>query len=71
MRVRIHLDTVADATKFSEICAKLNGKIVISDGAGLKVNGKSVLGALHALEFNELWCESENDIYASIQHYVD
>ena len=70
MRVKIRLDTITDANKFAAITSTLDGKITITDAGGLRVNAKSVLGALHALEFSEIWCESENDIYSYIHDFV-
>lgn len=70
MKVKIRLDTVSDANKFVEITSKISERVTITDGTGLCVNAKSVLGALHALEFNELWCESEKDIYTLISAFI-
>lgn len=70
MRLRIRLETVNDANEFVKIAANTEGRVVISDGNGLCVNGKSVLGALHALEFNTLWCESDKNIFAEIRKFV-
>lgn len=70
VRVKIRLDTGTDAIKFSNIATSLNGKIIITDNKGLCVNAKSILGMLYALEFEELWCESELDIYSHISDFV-
>lgn len=70
MRAKIRLDTSSDAINFAHITSQLKGKIVVKDGNGLCVNAKSVLGALHALEFNELWVESENDIWMKIKDFI-
>lgn len=70
MRLRIRLDTVSDASAFATIASGVDGRVVITDGNGLCVNGKSVLGALHALEFSELWCESDKEIYGLIRDFV-
>jgi hypothetical protein len=59
-----------DAQDFVSITSRQEGNIFITDNCGLRVNAKSVLGALYSLEFDELWCESENDIYRSIQDFV-
>ena len=48
----------------------VGGNIVVTDNQGLRVNAKSVLGMLYALEFEELWCESDKDIYSKIEHYI-
>lgn len=70
MRNKIRIDTIQDVNKFVNITSQLEGKITITDNAGLTVNAKSVLGALHAMEFEELWIESENDIYSAIEPFV-
>lgn len=33
-------------------------------------NGKSILGALHAMEFTDIWVESEKEIYGRIKDFV-
>ena len=70
MRNKIRIDTIQDVNKFVNITSQLEGKITITDNAGLAVNAKSVLGALHAMEFEELWIESEKDIYSAIEPFV-
>lgn len=70
MRNKIRIDTIQDVNKFVSITSQLDGKITITDNAGLTVNAKSVLGALHAMEFEELWIESEKDIYSAIEPFV-
>lgn len=70
MKNKIRIDTVQDVNRFVNITSQLGGKITITDNAGLTVNAKSVLGALHAMEFEELWIESENDIYSAIEPFV-
>lgn len=34
------------------------------------MKAKIRLGALHVMEFNELWCESEEDIWLAIQDFI-
>ena len=70
MRVQINLDTMTDANNFVAITSRLPGKIVVIDNKGMCVNAKSILGMLYALEFEELWCESEFDIFEDIEKYV-
>ena len=72
MRVRLRLDTVTDVNKFVNIITTLKQPITITDGNGLRVNEKSVIGVLHALEFDNLVCETEddNDIYMAIKEFV-
>ena len=70
MKVKIRLDTGAAAIKFSNIAQRLPGNIHVFDNAGLRVNAKSVLGMLYTLEFSELWCESDRDIYSHIEEFI-
>lgn len=70
MRIRINLDTMSSIRKFVNICAAEEGKIYLTDGNEFTVNARSILGALASLEFEELWCVAENDIYTKIQEFV-
>jgi hypothetical protein len=70
MKVKIRLDTMRDVQDFVRVATSLHGNIYITDDNGLKVSGKSLLGALYALEFDELWCESEEDIYRNISDFI-
>ena len=70
MKVRIRLDTMRDVQDFVSIATKMQGQVHITDNTGLKVSAKSMLGALYAMEFEELWCESEEDIYRNISDFV-
>lgn len=68
---KIHIDTMTDATEFVSITTKLPGQIVVVDNKGMRVNAKSILGMLYAMEFEELWVESDEDIYMHIVKFVD
>lgn len=70
MKNRIRLDTYHDAASFVNITTHLNGKITVHDGDDHCVNAKSLMGMLYALEFNELWVESDNDIYFAIKDFI-
>lgn len=72
MRARIRLDTISDVNRFVNITSNLKQPITITDGNGLRVNAKSVIGVLHALEFDNLVCETkdDNDIYMAIKEFV-
>ena len=70
MKVKIRLDTKTDAIKLASIVQGLEGNITITDNAGLRVHAKSIIGALYAMEFSEIWLESENDIYSYISEFV-
>lgn len=70
MRVKINLDTISDVQNFVKITSGLKGKITVTDGDGLVVNAKSLMGLIYSLEFNELWCESEFDIWQHISNFI-
>lgn len=70
MKAKVRIDTLSDALAFVKITSTLSGKIVLCDNEGLKVNAKSLLGVLHSIEFNELWCESDEDIRSRINEFI-
>lgn len=67
MKAKIRLDTMKDINKFVGACARVRVPVYITDGAGLKVSAKSVLGVMYSMEFADIWCECEEDIY----HYIE
>lgn len=67
----IRLETLTDAAQFVAITAKLSGKIVVTDGEGLCANARSLMGVIYALEFDNIWCESEEDISFAIRDFID
>ena len=72
MRVKINLITMGDAAKFAEICSSFDESydIKVKDNKGNVVNAKSVMGMLYSLEFSEIWCESNKDIYSAIKRFA-
>jgi hypothetical protein len=70
LRYRIRLDTFSEIRKFVKITSKLKGRIYVTDGGGLTANAKSLLNMIPTLKYEELWCESENDIYYHIKDFL-
>ena len=70
MRAKINLDTIRAINEFVGICTQISAAVYITDGAGLKVSGKSLLGVMYAMEFDDLWCECEKDIYHDIEKFI-
>ena len=70
MRAKIRLDTMKDITQFVAICSNVAAPVYVTDGAGLKVSAKSVLGVMYSMEFANIWCESKIDIYNKIEHFT-
>lgn len=71
MKYKIVLDTVSDVTNFvKNVSIARDATVTVTDGNGLRVNAKSMIGMLYALEFDELWCESDTEIYEKIRQWV-
>lgn len=70
MRVRVNIDTVTDIANFVLIANQVKANVYLTNNNGLKVDGKSFLGVAHAHEFDELWCECDEDIYTKIQNFI-
>ena len=71
MKLKIRLDTDSDAVKLVGIASKLNENITLTDGNGLCVSAKSLLGTMYVrFEFNEIWLETENEHYFMFKDFV-
>lgn len=71
MKYKIILDTVSDVNTFvKNVTKETNATVTVTDNRGLRVNAKSLMGMLYALEFDELWCESDTEIYEKIKEFV-
>jgi len=71
MKNRITLDTARDINEFVTIASQLPYKVYLVNGAGFRVNAKSILGVIASMTFNELWVECETDIYRHIQKFIN
>ena len=69
-KTKIELVGMSDINKFIAITTKLPGVIKLTDGDNYSVSAKSLLGALASMEWDELYCESENDIYTHIAEFA-
>lgn len=70
MKVKIRLDTMKDINQFVAICSKVPEPVHITDGAGLKVSAKSILGVMYSMEFEEIWCETAADLYGQLDKFI-
>lgn len=70
MKVKIRLDTMKDINQFVAACSQVSVPVHITDGAGLKVSAKSILGVMYSMEFADIWCECEEDIYNHIERFT-
>ena len=62
MRARINLVTFSDVKKFVEAVTLLDEEVTLIDSVKHCVNGKSLLGAIYSLEWNEVYCLCDKDI---------
>ena len=70
MRYKIRLDTMAEINRFVALAGKHKGKIVLTDGDNFSVNGKSLLGAMYTFEWDQIFCESDTEIYHLIKDFI-
>lgn len=68
-RAKVRLDTKTEVIKFVERVTSVSVPVFLTSGA-LCVSGKSLLGAIYTLEWDELWCECEEDIYTLIKDFI-
>jgi hypothetical protein len=59
-----------DINQFVSVCSRIAAPVYVTDGAGLKVSAKSVLGVMYSMEFANIWCECEEDIYNHIYSFT-
>ena len=70
MKYKIRLDTMTDVNRFVKIATGYPGKITLTDGDNFTVSGKSLLGAMYTMEWDQVYCESENEIYHLIKDFI-
>ena len=69
MKVRIELDTLSDVREFVTIATSIPAPVhLVSDN--FRVSAKSLLGAMYTMEWAEVWCECDEDIYSKIEKFV-
>ena len=69
MKVEVRLDTLTDILEFVRAVTPVPVPVYLTSD-GLKVSAKSLLGARYTLEWAEIWCECERDIYHLIDRFV-
>lgn len=68
---KICLDTMSDVREFVKIVQDYDKhNIFITDGNQMRVNAKSIIGVLYSMEFDNIWIESDIDIYSKISKFV-
>ena len=71
MRIKIRLDTMSEVNSFVNDMAKSNATVYLTDkDKNYIVSAKSMLGAVYSMEWDEIWCESSEDIYHLVSKYA-
>lgn len=70
MKVKVRLDTISDIKGFVNAVNGIAGEVHLTDGNNLTVSAKSILVAMYTMEWSEIYCTCERDIYRFIQKYV-
>ena len=68
-RAKVRLDTKTDIINFVKRVTSVSVPVFLTSGAYC-VSGKSLLGAIYTLEWDDLWCECEHDIYHLINDFI-
>lgn len=70
MKAKIRLDTISDIRNFVNAVSGVAGDVHLTDGNNLTVSAKSILGAMYTMEWSEIYCTCDKDIYRLVQKYV-
>ena len=71
MKLKIRLDTDSSAVKLVGLATQLSEQVTLTDGQGMVVAAKSLLGTMYAkFEFNEIWLETEKEHYFMFKDFV-
>lgn len=71
MKYKIDLTTQSQANRLVEIANCLKSPVYLTDGSGMKVSAKSLLGVLYAtFDFSDVWLESEQDCYFLFKEFI-
>ena len=69
MKAKVNLETMSNINEFVAIASAINEPVYLV-GDNVRVSAKSLLGALYTMEWQEVWCECEVDIYNKIAKFV-
>ena len=70
MKVKINLDKFSTILQFVKICEEIDAPVYLTDGNHYRVSAKSLIGAMATVEWDELWCECETDIFMKLKPFV-
>lgn len=71
MRIKIRLDTMSDINAFVGDMTRSNAKAYLTDkDRNFIVSAKSMLGAVYSMEWDEVWCECDDNVYHVVSKYA-
>ena len=70
MKVKVRLDTLSDIKNFVSAVNSIATEVHLIDGNNLTVSAKSMLGAMYTMEWSEVYCTCDRDIYSIIRTFV-
>ena len=71
MRIKIRLDTMSDVNHFVGDMTRANGNACLTDkDRNYIVSAKSMLGAVYSMEWDEVWCECDDNLYHIVSKYA-
>lgn len=70
MKAKIRLDTLTDIKTFVDITSNLNCRVLLTDGLDFVVSAKSLMGAICSMEWENVYCTSDKDIYTLIKKFI-
>lgn len=70
MKVKVRLDTLSDIKCFVNAVSPIAADVHLTDGNNLTVSAKSILGAMYTMEWSEVYCTCDKDIYSNIRTFI-
>lgn len=70
MKVKVRLDTLSDIRGFIKAVSQIADEVHLTDNNNLTVSAKSILGAMYTMEWSEVYCTCNKDIYSIIRDFV-
>ena len=70
MKAKVRLDTMTDIKDFIEAATKSTAPIYLTDDNNMKVSATSLLGVMYTMEWSEVYCTCEQDIYHLIERFI-
>lgn len=70
-RVKIRLDTLKDINRFAQIAMTVQDELVVTNNTGsYKVNAKSILGLMYAIEWNDIYMVASSINYMKFRDFI-